>query len=109
MTHFSKRHRGPGEEEFGKEMLDRIKSKFNDCDPESTGNIGMESFGVLVGELDLVREDDSEAMDQAFHGMEEIDDRDQMTYNEFLLIARRLNFRKKESEEKKKMADITEE
>ena len=71
-----RRHRGPGEEEFGREMLEKVKSKFDDHDPERTGNIGMESFGVLVGQLELVREDDSEAMDSAFYGMEEIDDRD---------------------------------
>ena len=32
-----------------------------------------------------------------------------MSYSEFLLIAKRLNYRKKEAEEKKKMADISEE
>ena len=89
-------------------MLERIKEKFQLHDPEKADKIGMDSFGVMINELDLVREDDGETMENAFYGLD-MDERDEMRYDEFLVIARRLTFKKKQDEDKKKMAEITEE
>lgn len=38
-----------------------------------------------------------------------MDERDTLGFEEFMTIARRLSFKKKQDEDKKKMADITEE
>jgi hypothetical protein len=69
----------------------------------------MESFGDMIGELELHREeDDNEAMEEAFDGLD-LDERDTMRFDEFHCIARRLYFRKKAEEDRKKMASISEE
>lgn len=47
-------------------MVERIRSKFNDHDPENTGNIGMESLGEMLSDLGLVNEEDGDAMEEAF-------------------------------------------
>ena len=89
-------------------MVERIRSKFNDHDPENTGNIGMESLGEMLSDLGLVNEEDGDAMEEAFQGLD-VDERDTLGFEEFMTIARRLSFKKKQDEDKKKMADITEE
>ena len=102
------RHRGPGEAELSGELAARIEAKFRENDPENTGSIGMESFGMMINELELAKEDDGDAMEEAFHGLD-MDERDTMRYDEFVTIARRLAHKKKQAEDQQRMADITEE
>lgn len=89
-------------------MTERIKKTFNDNDVEGNGSICMESFGSVMQELGLLHDDDGERMEEAFYGLD-IDDSDTMRYEDFLLIARRLNYRKKQDEARDKMAEISEE
>ena len=60
MMYFKQRSMVPGEEEFSNEMMKRIEQKFNEHALEGKGTIGMESFGIMVSDLDLVTEDDPE-------------------------------------------------
>ena len=89
-------------------MLERIKEKFQLHDPEKAEKIGMEFFEVIIRELDLVKEDEDEAIENAFYGLDS-DERVEMRHDEFLVIARRLTFKKKHDEDKKKLAEISEE
>lgn len=106
-SYISKR-RGPGEENFDEEMNTLIRDKFDENDIDGNGNISMESFGSMMQDLSLLEDDDGEMMEEAFYGMD-MDEKDTLNFDEFLLIAKRLNYKKKQKEDKRKMADITEE
>ena len=56
------RHRGPGEAELSGELAARIEAKFRENDPENTGSIGIESFGMMINKLQLAKEEDCNAM-----------------------------------------------
>lgn len=108
MPKFAAKRRGPGEEDLPADIMQRVRQKFDENDPEKTDNIGMESFGLMISELELANEEDDEAMEEAFDGLD-LDERDTMRFEEFHCIARRLYFRKKAEEDRKKMANISEE
>lgn len=104
-----RRHRGPPEEELSPELNERVKEKFGKNDHENSGNINVECLSVMLSELELADEEEDEGvMEEAFQGILD-EDRDNIRYEEFLTIARRLYYRKKLEEDKKKMADISEE
>jgi len=105
---FMQKRRGHGEEDLPAPFLDRVREKFSENDPDNSGSIGMESFGLMISELDLAQEDEGEVMEEAFQGLD-LDERDSMRFDEFHTIARRLYFRKKLEEDRKKMAEISEE
>ena len=108
MMYFNKRNNFTSEEDFGSEMMERIRKKFKENDVEGTGKIGMESFGIMVSDLDLVTEDDPEQkIEDAFEGID-MDDKEEIDFEEFMTIARRLNFKIREEKFKKRMADVTE-
>ena len=68
----------------------------------------MESFGLLIIELDLVKEEDSEMkLDEAFEGFD-MDEKEELNFEEFMTIARRLAYRKRQDKDKKRMADVSE-
>lgn len=89
-------------------MMNRVKQKFEENDPDKSGSIGMESFGQMIAELELAKEEDDDAMEEAFDGLE-LDNREDMRLDEFLCIARRLYSRKKAEDDRQKMANISEE
>lgn len=68
----------------------------------------MESFGILVSELDLVKEKDSEErIEEAFEGFD-MEEKEELNFEEFMTIARRLAFKKRQDKDNKRMADISE-
>ena len=90
--------------------MDRIRAKFSDNDPEGTGSIRMESFGMMMNELELAdEEEDENVMEEAFEGLDLDEEGDTMRFEQFLTVARRLYYRKKTEEDRRKMAAISEE
>ena len=63
---------------------------------------------MMLNDLELADEDEDEGvMEEAFEGILD-EERDTIEFEEFLTICRRLHYRKKLEEDRKKMAEISE-